>query len=232
MRIPPKYFTGPGTANRYLSLGLSRSGIAASDASFSWQDFLFSTNGTAFYDWSNGATNGTLNMLVAGAKAGVARLSTSVIAASLYQSFSNSCIVGNTGTDKWYFAMRARFPTAIDAQSNLSAGLLGTSLSNWIQCGFIGPLNAANFGVQFDGNLGSGSFLNSGIAKDTAFHVFEIYSRGDSILRFRLDNGAEITGTQSAAFANVMLAMQVRNGTTAADRQMDMDWLMAITDRG
>jgi hypothetical protein len=62
--------------------------------------------------------------------------------------------------------------------------------------------------------------------------VYEVYCRGDSILRACIDEGAEVTGTQSLAPTDgIYVYGEVTNGATAANRQLISDFVGVLHPR-
>jgi len=163
---------------------------------------------------------------------GVSQLSTGVGASSNANHTTKSPIIRAVGTVPWYFAGRMKITTAVTAQSTAATGLLDVAGTKTLYCGFIGGLSAVNFGFQYDG-IGTGTFLNTGVAVDTNWHVFEIWGLGDGKLHAAFDFGADLGPvTMSAAPAgSVYIQRVITNGTDAVARTALHDYVACLYKR-
>jgi hypothetical protein len=164
---------------------------------------------------------------------GVYQQTTGATAASFALAQTEAPAIRNAGTVPWYFAVRAKITTAVTPQTILWGGLVNTNAGTIsIAAGFFGALHATNFVVQYDGNE-AGSFVNLGVAADTAFHVFEMWSTGDGKLHCAIDFGPDLGNvTMSAAPATSMAPRMIaRNGTDAVARIRRTDWVAVMCKR-
>lgn len=162
---------------------------------------------------------------------GVVRLTTGATAASVSSMSTSPGQVSNVTTSRWYHASRFRIPTTPDANSVVVAGLLNFANTKSLLYGFIGALNPTQFILQYDGNF-AGSSLTFGAAVDTAFHIFEMYGVGSTVLKAQMDGASAIQVTQAAAPADSCFNnFQVRNGATAADQRIEIDWMYGMGAR-
>jgi hypothetical protein len=69
------------------------------------------------------------------------------------------------------------------------------------------------------------------VALDTAYHVFELWGLADNKLYARIDGGATVSVTIASPADSMAFAMIARNGTTAADRELDTDWMLVMGER-
>jgi hypothetical protein len=201
------------------------------DVAFFWDEFVASTNGTNISNYLGPSAVGTGTLDPQVGKGGTPRLKSGATANSSYSIFSNATIIANPSTERWCIATRFKIATATDTVSIVGVGMLNSSANSSIMAGFAGALHATNFIVQFDGNIGAGTALNLNVAKDTNFHTYVIYGVGDGKVRARLDGGVEVSATLSSPPTTDMFFGTARNGTTAADRQMDLDWLLVVSTR-
>jgi hypothetical protein len=163
---------------------------------------------------------------------GVSQLSTGTTAASNANHTTKSPIHRAVGTVPFYQAVRLKITTAVTAQSTIYAGLLDVAATKTIAAGFFGALNPTNFVVQYDG-IGTGSVINTGVAVDNAWHVFETWGIGDGKLHAAVDFGADVGGVTmaSAPAGSCHIARVVTNGTDAVARTALFDYVAAFYRR-
>lgn len=222
----------PGPAGIYLARGLALTGLPNDPSMSWWFDDFTGIDSAQAAPWTQfNAGSGARLTAVAGTAGGVVRISTGATGASISSASTTAGAVQSEATTKWYAAQRFRVITAIDAVTFAIAGLVNFANTKTLAVGVIGALNAVNFIAQYDGNF-AGSSLNLGVPIDTAFHVFEMYCLGDSVIRARIDGGAEVSAVQSAAPTDSLFQnFQVRNQGTAANRALEMDWFLSMTAR-
>lgn len=236
---------GAGSAQSGLiNTGVAVAGFPATGApnafgSF-WDDWLKAEAAAVVDGWTPtpGGVAGTV-VLSSGVAGGVIRLASGATLNGGIRENSVLAVVNSTGASRWYQATRARFPLAVDAETMAAVGLLDMTPAKSISIGVHGSSSAVNFTVNYDGVVGtlgvnppSGSFVSTGKAIDTAFHLFEMWCVGDNILHARVDSGAEVTATMAAAsvIGNRMF-FQAQNGATAADRQIEIDYILQLFSR-
>jgi hypothetical protein len=222
----------PGAAY-YLALAASRIGISSTDKNFGFifEDFDKSSSLTAANGWINGVTgSASLSARVASTKGGVVQLTTSGSAGDRIDITSLEILVSALGTDKWWFAGRFKLTTAPFAGQTQAAVGLFNSTGNSISIGeFAGNVN---YRLQYDGALPAGSFLDMGVAVDTAFHVGEFYSKGDNKLYTRFDEGSELNVTPSSnPTTGMYMICSVGNGTNAAVQTNQVDFVSCLYPR-
>lgn len=220
-----------GALGVYLARGMMLSGLP-NDSSLGWMFDDFIQEGLTLSGWNPFVSNsGALATVVAGSGSGIIRLSTGATANSIAAESTTPGAVSNVSTARWYHASRFRITTTPDANTIAAAGLLNLANSKSLLCGFNGSLNPTQFALQTDGNF-TGTSTTFGVAVDTAFHVFEMYGQGSAVARARLDGGAEISMTQVSAPADALFtSFQVRNGATAANQVLEMDWVLTMGAR-
>jgi len=224
---------GAGPSSSLLARGLAFSGLSGSDdtAQF-FDDYLLGASATVLTGWQQQLNNAAaIAMVVTNGAGGLYTANTGATANTICDVNTTPSAVTNTSTAKWYIAFRQKITTTPDANTRALSGLLNTGSTKSVTAGFNGPQSATNFIVQYDGAF-TGSFIDFGVAVDTAFHVFEIYCNGDTRVRGRIDKGAEVSAVQAApgtgehAFYN-----SLRNGATAATQTVVRDWFSALTPR-
>lgn len=222
----------PGPAGIYLARGQGFTGLPNDPALSWWFDDLTGIDNAQTAPWTQfNSGSGARLANVPATSGGVVRISTGATGASISSASTTAGAVQSEATTKWYVATRFRVITAVDAVAFALAGLINFANTKSLALGVIGALSAANFIVQYDGNF-AGSFVSLGVAIDTNFHVFEMYSLGDSVIRARIDGGAEVSAVQSAAPTDSLFQnFQVRNQGTAANRALEMDWFLSMTAR-
>lgn len=212
----------------YTDRGSTLLGLRAGQLAALWEEIEASTNGASITGWQTTRTGSGGSTAQAAVSGGIISLSTGATANSTEEHFSQDSAVAAVRTTKWYMATRFRLPSAVDAQAKLGAGLRSGAAT--VAVGFFGSIDAVNFRAQFDGNFDT-SGVDLGVAKDGAFHVFEMWCIGDSVLRCRIDGGPTLTGNMAANVNNAYRIVTARNGTTAASRTNDFDWMLVLTQR-
>ncbi len=106
-------------------------------------------------------------------------------------------------------------------------------MGNSFAMGFINTLNSANFVVAYGGSWLTQAVTTAvdlGVAKDTAYHVWEIWTVGND-LKCRLDGGATFTAagavsawgaTKTAGFLTSLF-----NGAAGAACGRETSWVLA-----
>lgn len=132
--------------------------------------------------------------------------------------------VGGSAAE-WYMAARVKVRTAIDAQAVCIFGMRDLVGTKFCRIGVVGSVTAASFVIQ--GDTGAGFAIG---AFDNAWHVFEAYRRGGTTYA-RMDGGAWASGNTfpgaSGAGNAHFLNARVANGTTAANRDLAVNWVCA-----
>lgn len=220
-----------GPPGVYRARALSFLSLAASDATVGefFDDFVVLGNAAAIYNWTPGvAGSGSVSCLTAAVGGGQPTLSTGATGGSARDCNGSIGVVANVSTGKAYVAFRFKIGTAVDAAALLGAGFDNAADNKTIQVGFFGPLNAANFVLQYDG-FNAGSSVDLGVAVDTNYHVAEVYVKGDGKCYGRIDGGAEFSATMASAPADYVKAyICCRNGATAANRTLIVDWYYSM----
>jgi hypothetical protein len=178
------------------------------------------------------AGTGAGSFVVAGGAGGVHQLTTGATAASSISNVTDSPAIFTVSGAPWYCAHRSKITTAVDAQAIVYGGLQNSAANKTLAAGFFGALSAANFVVQYDGNE-AGSFVDLGVAVDTAFHIFEMWGVGDGKIHCAIDYGADKGGAaMAAAPADYCYAIRmIKNGATAAARTVVGDWFAMVAKR-
>lgn len=230
------YEVGLGQAY-YKALAISRLGLTAGDKAygFHWHDFDTAQTSSQPLGWQVAAVGtGTAAIRVAGGKGGLVRIAAGATNGGILNMFSNASLVAAISTDKWWFGVRQAVKTAITAQTVASSGLYDFSAKT-VHIGVFGTSvgggGTTSFTLQYDGDR-AGTFVSTGVAIDTAMHVFEVYCKGDSKIYYRTDEGNEASVTPAAASALAqMLFCTVANGSDNVDRQMDLDFVACLYPR-
>ncbi len=220
---------GPGTAlSTYLLRAINQAGIT--DPAYWFDDFTQGATQAGPNQYISYATNGTHDIMVAGMAGGICRESTTGTLGSQVGFNGAGTIASDLKTGRWYQAHRMAVPTAVDAQCNAAIGQYNQASTLSIMGGVFGANSTGFYSFQYDGDR-AGSFITSAVAVNTAFHIFEMWGVGDNILHARIDNGAEQTATLTSAVTSTHIFTNTKNGTTAANRIMDIDWFLFVGTR-
>lgn len=225
--------TGQATSTfqRYYQHGQSLATLGQ-DSAFLWQDFMSDTTALAAgNEWLAGLVGSASVTSPSGLRGGIFRFSTGATANSLVNYRSGGNIINGPRAERWAQIWRCRVQTAIDAQTIAAVGIWGETGNLTAAFGVFGAQSTVNFQLQFDGTLNT-TFVSTGLAIDTNFHVIELYGRSDNIIRLKIDGGAEISGTASVLGADQYNPYAtIRNGTTATNRNLDCDYSLTIAGR-
>lgn len=216
----------------YVNRGQALAGLGP-DVGILWDDFTLEDSNAALTGWIEQLSGtGAIVTNVAGSSGGSAQFSSGATASSFSAANSSAAMFGNRRTTRWYVATRFAVTTAIDAQTKASFGVYDlpqVSPSNL--CGVFGTAfsgSNTNFLCQFDGDR-AGSYIDTLVPIDTAFHVYEQYCLGDNVYRIRVDGGTEKSATMTVASATSANAFfWTQNGTTAAARTIVVDWVLVM----
>lgn len=185
--------------------------------------------------WTPNLTNGQHQaMQLSG---GVARVNSSATLSSVGEILRGTAIAGGGGaarypvffgtTQKFYVA--ARF--AIGAINNTAQCVVAgrgdsTGGLTW-KMGGNGASSTAKYTALV--NIGSPSTLTSSINVDAnVYHTHEIWSDGTNTY-YSVDNEAYVTAAKLPDEQSVF-SFSARNGATAVDRNIDLDWFVAVSD--
>lgn len=162
--------------------------------------------------------------------AGVLRLASGATANSRREYLSPG-VVTNTKTKLWYFAAEFALPTAVDAQGRMYFGFRTADLTTEsIAVGAVGAVDTANFVLQYGGHF-TGSKVVLG-ALNVSKHIFEAWNNDRNSYNVRFDGGAIQNAVPGAGMTvSNAISRGANNGTTAADRQIDLDWHVYVGER-
>jgi hypothetical protein len=155
-------------------------------------------------------------------------LATSATASSRVRVFGTGVQLGRPDTNPFYFAQRQAFTTAVDAQAGFTAGIADRTASPSLGLGVCGNASTTIFQAMYDQAAPcAATKLSTGVAIDANRHLFETWSVADAKVHFAVD-GIEIPGspvTPSVPFtAGAAFYDDILNGTTAANRSVDIDY--------
>lgn len=128
---------------------------------------------------------------------------------------------GSSGV--WYLATRFKLTTAVDAQAALRLAMrVGLTTNSW---GFNGSISDTKYSARFD----NGPALVSTVSVDTAWHVLESWRVGG--LTYLSVDGETPVSSNSYPSASGQMTIYAENGTTAANRAIQVDALITGTER-
>jgi len=224
------------TFREYFRRGLHRSRLTpgATGVGFLFEEFDEVTgNAPSGWTFANGGS-GAIDRQLAGLKGGVVQYKTGATGSSVAEIYTDPSIISRQDTDKWYMAWRKAIITTPDANTRAAMYVRNIAGNKMPGIGVFGGSSTANFVMQHSGNVaGSGStYADMGVAIDTSMHVFELYSVGDGVIRGRIDGGAEVTSTPASPPTDANhLMLDIRNGATAANQAINIDWLLCVYPR-
>jgi hypothetical protein len=164
-------------------------------------------------------------------RGGVINLPTAAGASSFAVVYPHGTTVvhfDNPSTSKWYVTSRIKFTTAVDAQAQLYMGFAtaggGAPLLN---LGLLGNLSTGFISGSTTNNAGAvqASFTSTVAFETTNYHVGEAWSNGTTI-SFAWDRTIlSTTGVANIGTNPVTPTVVAGNGTTAANRAVQVDYL-------
>lgn len=125
----------------------------------------------------------------------------------------------------FYLASRMKLITTIDAQTILA--LYGSRGGGGPRIGAVGAASPTKFVAS---NFATGPDLVSNVNLDTSWHTFELW-RVNSLTYFAVDGVIQASANSYISVA-APLAFYAQNGSTAANRGMDVDALLCAAERG
>lgn len=222
----------PSTLSTYLQRCQAFAGLSANSA-FLWEDFMVGqTATTPPPGWQASATGtGAYAAVVASTGGGVSRLTSAATANSTETIFNSGGQLPQISTGRGCFAYRFRITTTPDAQTTAAVGALNAAAAKTVAVGAFGASSTANFVIQYDAFLAT-TFLSTGVALNTNFHIVEIYFRADDKVRVIFDGRPELSASMAAEATDAYaMYMTARNGTTAAAQTLDIDWALVVAPR-
>lgn len=160
-------------------------------------------------------------------------VSTGASASSFVVLSSATTIFGRPDTNRFYYGFRASPESASDGQTNIGVGVAIVSFLRSILIGSCGATSTANWTLNRDGSTACGGTVTDlGVALPSpgVFTVGEMWSQADGKIHIAL-NGTEVTGSPFTMAASPVNSMRTYtaavNGTTAANRGIDIDWWTA-----
>ena len=157
---------------------------------------------------------------------------TGATAASRVRFGGQGNVIGRPDTARFYAAFRFAVTTAIDAQTSLAVGFTNNSIAG-VQFGpgICGGVSTGFYVFGYDAQTlatCAGSTVTTTVAVSTVQHLWEVWGVGDTRLHFAAD-GVELGNspvTQASAGTNSLRwQTDTLNGTTAASRVTDMDFV-------
>ena len=196
-------------------------GLTATAVLFThFKDNTFSTTG------SGGGTT-TLSTT---ARAGVVNVSTGSVAShvAIVRFAGNGIQIDDIKTSKWCAAWRAQFPTATDSATDDELQVLSSG-NTLIEFGPRGGRSTTFFSIYGRGGTGGAPFVDAAtsVALDTvSYHTVEIWQDGTNV-DYAMD-GTTVSSTAVSGIAGgeaLYIDGQASNTTTAANRQINIDWM-------
>jgi hypothetical protein len=162
-------------------------------------------------------------------RAGAVRLSTGATAGSFarIQPHGLPLYVDAMSTTRFYFYVRAKVVTAVDAATTLDLRLGGVTGNPAVSIGVNGSVSLVAW--YYHVNNGGGVTASGALGTiDTNWHDFEIYS-DTSIIYFRIDGTVITTAAASNLSAGAAATdIAISNGATAAARTVDIDKTITV----
>jgi hypothetical protein len=183
-----------------------------------------------------GATRGWLfngggagNIQSASLVGGVVTASTGAAAGNTIINQAPGFFVPRLDTAVGYMSFYARVNTAIDVQTVAAWGLSNTLNNQPVYAGFNGGKSLTKFVGVYDASGipgATGTTVTMGTF-DNNWHFFEIWYIGDGKIHFAQDGIEWGAGPTMGAAPVVPCTIQtfLENGTTAANRSCDLDWI-------
>lgn len=187
-------------------------------------------------DTTSTISGGTVTLSTT-AKGGVIQAASNGTAggAARFRMLGDGALTDNSKTSKWYFTTRFQFPTGMDTATDAKIRIAASNGGNTTyEFGQRGVTQTANFNLFLKDSANATIFDgSSGVAVDTAWHTLKIYNEGTNLV-FVVDGVTVKTQVLSALAGGDPVYMEVfaRNSTTAANRQINLDywWFVSTTN--
>lgn len=216
-----------GPTSDYFQRGVSLlPGLDLRNAWFDVSDNFASNEGA----WLRSAVGTGTRTFVPGTVGGVLRHSSGATANSIEDHFAGAG-VSNSKTKLFYIAAQFKIATAIDAQASGGMGWQDNAATASAFVGVCGPVDSANFVLQYGGFFATSKQVLASV--DTNNHIFEFWNGDRNSYNVRFDGGTIFNVVPGAGVSSggCLLFRGVRNGTTAADRRLEIDWHVAVGER-
>jgi len=159
-------------------------------------------------------------------------LATGATASSRVRFGGNGNVIGKPNTNRFYMAWRWAVTSGVDAQTNAGVGFSDISIAG-VNFGpaVCGATSTTNYVFQYDSTgaatCSGTKVASNSIAINATLHVWEVWALADGKLHFAVDFTEQVTSpvTMVSPGSNSnRLQADVLNGTTAANRAIDMDY--------
>ncbi len=187
----------------------------------------FAGDGTLDARWTTGGVGGTVTL--PNATPTYVRLSTGALAnqSASMDWGARQALVGMAAAA--WLRWRGRMTTAIDAATINLVQFRGPTAFTQLEIGILGSSSVAFFVARSIEPGGPTTTMTiTTVPIDTAWHEFFIQTMPDRV-RYWIDNALvaeHVSGVVALPLAIALMPRaEVNNGATAADRQMDIDWI-------
>lgn len=176
--------------------------------------------------------SGTSTLAIGNVVGGWLLNATGATAASRSQVKTVGTVFGPPGTNRFYMAVRAAIPTAVDAQTLAEIGIFDVAANRTLGFCAAGSTSTTIYQLSYDSTgtcgAGGGTFASSGVAISTATRIWEMWSVGDGKIHFAIDFtevGTSPVTPASMPTNSVRPLVDVLNQTTASNREIDVDYM-------
>jgi hypothetical protein len=206
-------------------LAQTRLGNAISGGSHFFDDFNDLLQFATAFSGGSGAASLTSGGATAGGTIDVTTGASASSGGGQRAQAGSATIIPTASTKIWHIAFSAKVSTAVDAQTTFTcAGVAGQG----VFVGIDGSNSATKWSARF--TPGSSFFLTSTINIDTSYHLFECWCNGASWF-FSVDNETPVTLTSQNLASVSTLGVSITNGSTAAARTAQCDWVSVLANR-
>lgn len=229
---PPLRGTVQTALNQYLDIGSTLLGLPPAGLAVDADEYFRHGSGASSPWHTLNAGSGNENGQFLSQPGGVFQASSGATANSFREHMTPGGIT-NTKTKLFYIACRFGLVTTIDAQARLYFGLRTADLATeTLVVGAVGPVDSANLVLQYGGNFATSKVVLA--SADTSFHIYEFWNSDRNSYNVRIDGGAVqnvVPATGLTGGGGIALARGAGNGTTAANRAINIDWHVYIGER-
>lgn len=219
---------GGTTGSALTSRAIALAGLGP-NASCLHEDYVLQT--VILYDFRGVGSGTQANETTAGAVGGWYRTFTGGTANSRSRTTAFGTTYQNIQAEPFYFAARWKVASAIDTQTKIMVGVADSVPTKGLGVGVCGSNSTTTFFYNDDWTAGpcTGVITSTGISTLTTAHLWEFWGNGTATFNVAVDGTTIATNVALTSTTTPLRAFyaDVQNGTSAVDREIEVDYFHA-----